>query len=386
MASESDDQGSVARSGTMNGSNPPSEHHDLESVSEASDLDHHHGHSTPPPPPARPHHVDPSPAPDEEDEDGGGPVKTFIEHLEDLRWMLIKAGASVLIGMVVCLVAAPFLIDVLKAPLRKADLLRETKEAIVVLRMGTNTLWRLPRSDFPGLPAAPEGKHVESYQLIPTPDGIGGTNFVLSLQADASEAAEAEPSTALKNLGPMEPFTVALQIALYGGLGLALPFVLYFIGEFVVPALKRKEKRLVFRGLGIGSVLFLLGVVFCYFVVVQMALNFAVNVSRWMHFGADTWRAPEYLSFVMKLLLAMGLAFELPVVLLTLVAIDLLDYQKLTKFRIYWVVINLVLCAMITPDPLSMILMALPLQALYEISVMISWIWGRRRREDVVEA
>ncbi|MBP8259198.1 MAG: twin-arginine translocase subunit TatC, partial [Verrucomicrobia bacterium] len=99
-------------------------------------------------------------------------------------------------------------------------------------------------------------------------------------------------------------------------------------------------------------------------------------------FEANEWRAEDYISFVTKFMLGMGLSFQLPVVLLTLVKIELLDYQKLSGFRSYWVVINMVLCAVITPsgDPVTMMLMALPLQVLYEVSVFIARIWARQER------
>ena len=84
-------------------------------------------------------------------------------------------------------------------------------------------------------------------------------------------------------------------------------------------------------------------------------------------------------------MIGMGLAFELPVVILLLVKIGVLDYKKLAKFRMYWVVINLVLASVLTPpDIITQVLMALPMQLFYELSVFIAWIWYRRdkKREE----
>ena len=83
-------------------------------------------------------------------------------------------------------------------------------------------------------------------------------------------------------------------------------------------------------------------------------------------------------------MLGMGLCFQLPVVILVLVKIGLLDYQKLANFRTYMVVINLVAAAFITPsgDPFTMLLFAAPLQILYEISVLIAWMWARKERKE----
>jgi sec-independent protein translocase protein TatC len=131
---------------------------------------------------------------------------------------------------------------------------------------------------------------------------------------------------------------------------------------------------------GFGSFLFFLGVAFCYCIIMQVALLATVQFSSWLGFVADEWRADAYISFVSKFMLGMGISFQLPVVLLTMVKIGLLDYQKLSKFRTYWVVINLVICAFATPsgDPVTMLTMAIPLHILYEISVFIAWLWRRR--------
>jgi len=196
-------------------------------------------------------------------------------------------------------------------------------------------------------------------------------------------------TVALKNYSPIGSLMVAFQVAFYGGLALAFPFILFFVGQYVLPALHLHEKKLVYQVAGIGSFLFMLGVSFCYFVLLQVALMASVQFSVWMGFGADEWRAEDYLSFVCKFLLVMGGSFELPVVILILVKIGLLDYKKLSAFRSYWIVINLVICAVLTPsgDPLTMFIMAAPLHVLYELSVLIAYIWYRRdlKKESGVE-
>jgi sec-independent protein translocase protein TatC len=105
---------------------------------------------------------------------------------------------------------------------------------------------------------------------------------------------------------------------------------------------------------------------------------------RWLGFSADRWRAEEYISFVCKFMLGMGLGFELPVVVLTLVKIGLVDYKMLAGFRRYMIVINLVMGAVLTtPEVLTQIMMAVPLQILYEVSVWITWYWERKERKKM---
>ena len=98
--------------------------------------------------------------------------------------------------------------------------------------------------------------------------------------------------------------------------------------------------------------------------------------SNWLGLGALQWRAEEYISFVCRFMLGMGLGFEMPVVLLTLVKIGVINYRTLRSMWRYMIVINMVLGALLTtPEVLTQVLMAVPLYLLYEISVWIAWYW-----------
>jgi sec-independent protein translocase protein TatC len=104
--------------------------------------------------------------------------------------------------------------------------------------------------------------------------------------------------------------------------------------------------------------------------------------SHWLGFGTLQWRAEDYISFVCRFLLGMGLGFELPVVILTLVKIGILDYRTLSKARRYMIVINLILGAVLTtPEVFTQIVMFVPLQLLYEITVWIAWYWDWQARK-----
>jgi len=316
------------------------------------------------------------------EETEGGPVKTFLEHLEDLRWTLIKVTVSLAVAMLVCLVGGNYLVRLLTYPLRVATRWQSSKASdTVAIYWGTNVVGRFARTDLAGvLPT--HSTNASAFAVVPKQ--VGGET-VLTLQAEPGSQAPSDAGTFvfLKNYGPISAFMVAIKLALYGGLLLALPFMLYFVGQFVLPALKVHEKEFVLRAIGIGGFLFLLGLGFCYFVMLEVALTAAVQFSGWLGFGADEWRAEDYISFVCIFMLVMGVSFELPILILALVKIGLLDYKKLGSFRAYWVVIELVICAFLTPsgDPFTMFLMAIPLQLLYEISVLISWYWARRDRK-----
>jgi sec-independent protein translocase protein TatC len=184
-------------------------------------------------------------------------------------------------------------------------------------------------------------------------------------------------------LGPIEAFSIVMQIAIFGGLTVSAPPVLFFLAQFILPALHRHERKFIFKVAGWSTFLFLAGVAFCYLVMLVICIGTTVSFTKWLGFGADMWRASEYISFVCWFLVGMGVAFQLPLVILTAVKLGFLDVAKLSKFRAYWVIVGLIIAGFITPDgnPFNMLLLFLPLEILYEISVVIAWFWERAERK-----
>ncbi len=335
---------------------------------------------------------------DDEDEEGGGPVKSFLEHLEDLRWVIIKCAVAVLVCMCVCLVAADKALDVLLSPLEDAkDAVAESMIAAaekegkikptLQLQFGSDHLeTEVDTNVFEMF----GGKfHVTNNMValraVPkrTADG-----FVLGLEP-TGEHRKRKPPIQLPQLSPrspLTPFMLALKTAFFGGMGLASPFVLFFIAQFVVPALHRHEKKYLGWGIVIGSGLFALGVVFAYVVIAKMMLMASVTFTEWLGFSSNIWIIDEYIGVMLKLLFGVGVGFELPVVLLTLVRIGILDYPKLAALRMYAIVAILVISALLTPpDVISQVMMSLPLFVLYEISVQISRVWYRKEQKEAPE-
>jgi sec-independent protein translocase protein TatC len=321
------------------------------------------------------------------DEAEGGPVKTFLEHLEDFRWMLIKSIVALFVGMLVCLFAANHVIQIIKWPLTRAPVGHPGTNQTIVVSFGSNHLGHFQLT-------AEQQKSLDlgtnrfvSIQVKPL---AIGTNRVLGWQVsdDPDAIADAQRmNIELINLSPAGGFVVAFQVAIYGGVVLASPFIFYFIASFIFPALKIRERRHVYRGLVVGVGLFLTGVAFCYFALMPLALAAAQMYSNWLGLGAFQWRAEDYISFVCKFMLGMGLGFELPVVILTLVKIGVVDYPMLSKARRYMIVINLILGAVLTtPEPITQIVMFVPLQLLYEITVWIAWYWDQPDRRKARRA
>jgi sec-independent protein translocase protein TatC len=320
--------------------------------------------------------------PERPDEAEGGPVKTFLEHLEDFRWVLIKSIVALFLGMLVCLFAANDVVRIIKWPLTHARIHYFGTNQIVAVSFGTNQI-----GNFPLTPEQQQSLDLGSNRFVAVTIEplVVGTNRVLGwhVNPDPKVAAAAQRAKIdLINLSPAGGFVVAFQVALYGGVVLASPFIFYFVAAFVFPALKMREREYVYRGVIIGGGLFLIGVAFCYFILMPVALSAAQMYSQWLGFGAFQWRAEDYISFVCKFMLGMGLGFELPVVILTLVKIGVLNYRTLAKARRYMIVINLFLGAILTtPEVITQLVMFVPLQLLYEITVWIAWYWDRKEKK-----
>jgi sec-independent protein translocase protein TatC len=336
---------------------------------------------------------------DEQTDEEGGPVKSFLEHLEDLRWVLIKCCSAVGVAMLVCLLGGNYVIKVLKWPLDRApaDLKWPVKggsgkqaagpQRVRVL-IGTNQLSVLTVTTNDPLAGLLGTNHFVRLSLTPV---IRGTNQSLEWTAQEDVDALLEPAlpVQIRQYGPAGAFIVATKVAFYGGLLIAAPFIFYFVAHFVFPALRLREKKYIYRGLVFASGLFITGVCFCYFVLLPWALTASVQYAQWLGFTADQWRAEDYVGFVCKFLIGMGLGFELPVVVLTLVKIGVLSYRTLAKGRPYVIIICAVLGAILTtPEVITQILMAVPLYCLYEVCVWIAWYWERqdKKREAAAEA
>jgi sec-independent protein translocase protein TatC len=314
-------------------------------------------------------------------DDGGGPVKTFLEHLEDFRWLLVKCSVAVGLGMLICLFAANYVIAILKWPLERAPMSWPGTNQVATVSYGTNHLGNFPLS--PQQSTALE-LGTNRFVAVAIEPQIIGTNRVLGWRLDDNPKAVAELERMhieLVNLSPAGGFFIAFQAGLYGGMVLASPFLMYFVASFIFPALRQREKKYIWRAIFIGGGLFLAGVSFCYFILLPVALAASQMYSDWLGFGATQWRAEDYISFVCRFMLGMGLGFEMPVVILTLVKIGVLNYGILSKARRYMIVINLTLGAVLTtPEVLTQVMMFIPLQGLYELSVWIAWYWEQPDR------
>lgn len=243
---------------------------------------------------------------------------SFLEHLEELRWRLIKAIIGVIIGMALCWIFIDWIMNT------------------VLLQPIVNVNAALP------------------------PD---------------------QPRIRLQNLKPFGQLFLYMQVAIIGGIILSIPNLLYQLWAFIAPGLLPHERRHIRAIVVFSSFCFLAGVTFSYFVMLPAAMGFFAT------FGTTTIEnniaINEYMNFVISVMLAAGVVFELPMVSWFLSKIGILTPRFMRKFRRHAIVVIFVLAAILTPgtDPVSQILLAVPLLILYEISIWIS-AWASRKRDQ----
>jgi len=182
----------------------------------------------------------------------------------------------------------------------------------------------------------------------------------------------------LQNLRPFGQLFLYFQVAIMLGLILSFPNVVYQLWKFIAPALKSKEKKYIKWIVLFTTFCFMCGVVFAYYIMLPLTLKFAAG------FGSasieNNFSIDEYLSIVLNIILGAGLIFELPMLSFFLSKIGLLTPKLMRKYRRHAIVVIMIVAAFLSPgtDPVSQVLLAVPLVLLYEISIFVSKIFQKK--------
>lgn len=184
----------------------------------------------------------------------------------------------------------------------------------------------------------------------------------------------------LSVLHPMDGFTIRIQLAFVMGFVVAAPVIIYQVWAFLAPALHKPEKRVVVPVMVAAVILFLLGVALAWFYVLPMSLKWLDGLNG----GAFelNYVASEYFSFAANMALAFGLAFEVPLLLVALVALGIMSASFLNKSRKFALILIFILAAVLSPGDavIATLALAVPLYFLYELSVVVAFVIERRRR------
>lgn len=180
-----------------------------------------------------------------------------------------------------------------------------------------------------------------------------------------------------------EPFWVNMSIALWAGIFVASPFIFYQLWKFIAPGLYKRERKITVAFAGFSAVFFTGGALFCYHFVLGRIYEFLLGYAS--KDTTPTLMLQGYLDLSRDMMLAFGAVFELPLLILFLSMIGMVTHRGLWKFNRWFVVIAFIVGAILTPSPdvVSQILMAAPMIALYNVSIVISYVVTRKReRED----
>ncbi len=260
-------------------------------------------------PPAEP------PATNENGEEEDGKPMGLLDHLNELRWRLVRCFIAALVGFCLCWAVVEPLFDILTLPLNNA--------------LGA------------------VGAHAQ-YTSMP------------------------------------EPFFTRMLVAFVAGLFISSPFIFYQIWAFIAPGLYDEEKRFIIPVAVISALFFIGGGLFCYFIVFPYAFNFFIGFST--QSIQITPRISDYLDFILKLLLAFGLIFEMPLFSFFLSRMGVLTAGMMRRGRRYAIVGIFIVAAILTPpDVVSQLLMACPMLILYECSILVAALCGKKKKNAAEE-
>lgn len=251
----------------------------------------------------------------EQRDEHGDVVKPFLDHMEDLRWTIIKCALVLVLAMVSSFTFRKELMKVLKYPLMIAD-----------------------------------------------PSG--------------------QMASVIRSDGIIDSFMISLKLSFYVGIIVALPFLLYFIAQFVLPALTKKEKRALVIGFSVGAIFFVCGAAVSYLYLVPHTLTFFWGDAHEMELN-PLWTWKSYISIFTWLTLGFGLMCEVPLIVILLASIGIVNFKFLSSTRSYAITGIMVLSAIVapSPDPMTLIALALPIIAMYEGCIWVTWLMERRRRK-----
>ncbi len=193
------------------------------------------------------------------------------------------------------------------------------------------------------------------------------------------------PEGQLVSLRVTDAFFLWMKLAFYGGLVLASPAICYFLADFILPALKKKERSLLVPTFVFGTLLFLGGAAACYYFMIPQTLKAFLKYTDWLDMKRQ-WTAVDYVGFVTSFMLSVGVTFEVPLVILMLVRLGVVSARTVAGGRKVMIVGAVILAAILAPpDPLSMIMMSAPLIVICEITIWLAWFVERRRNKRLAK-
>ncbi len=337
-------------------------------------------------------------------EEQEGLQMSFLDHLDELRQRLIHSAIAIAVAFALCFAFSEQIFNFLAVPvkkeLRKARLAKQAtygQPALDSLKDGEIVQYSFAQETVVGNIPVPLGTTIRCK--VATANGVKslvlaeawaiGKNTIAAetslsnlISAGEKQVVYGEQDD-LVLLGIPSAFTLYMRVALYIGIGLAIPFLLYQVWAFISPGLYKHEKRYAVPVLTMTGFFFLAGAAFAYYIAFPAACNYLLGLQSEGGFRTLP-DAESYFDLIILIMIGLGIVFQIPTVAFVLGRIGLITPKMMLKAWRYAVVIIAIISALLTPtaDAFNMILFAAPMLVLYFLSVGIVWVFGKKRRSE----
>ncbi len=337
---------------------------------------------------------------------------SFLEHLDDFRKLLIRSFIFVFFAFLLCFAYKETIYNFLAVPVTKA--LTEAQrlsvpvegasgnEAVVsiaTLKTGEKVRYVFAKPTLLGKTTLPPGTSVNSIVstnkdgkkgLFTTEEIIIGNDVIpigvrVPIDFQDIENNEKVGDEKMVFTTALEPFTLYLTVSIYAAIALSIPFLLYQLWGFISPALYKHERKYVTPFVLLSSISFVFGAAFAYYILFPPAVTYLIGVGKDF---TPFLKATDYFDFIILIMLAMGLIFQMPAFAYVLSRIGIINPRMLIRGWKIALVAILVVAAFVSPtaDIPNMMLFALPMVALYLVSILVAWVFGKKRTTDEEES
>ena len=307
------------------------------------------------------------------------------DHLEELRGRLILAFTGLLVGAAICLCFGTRIIKFIEKPyletFQTKDVESSAKDNTIEFIENLFKVTRQKLADDPNTPNVGQETEEFVYKFC--------TEILVALSNDPNFAFNSpsshqmSPARRLQILRPADGIISYIKIALISGLILSSPWVFYHIWMFVAAGLYPHEKRYVHTAVPFSAVLFVTGALFFVLVVAPLTLKFLVKFNEGILDAWSNFTFADYISFITMLMLIFGVAFQTPIAIFFLTKTGLVSIEGLRRSRKFVLLGIFVVAAMATPpDVVSQVTLAIPLYALFEIGILLSYFSQKKKEKQ----
>lgn len=334
---------------------------------------------------------------------------SFLDHLDELRKRLVSSVIIVLLAFVFCWFVSDRIYNFLSVPIRRAlseavrrDLPvsgvtgQEKLLQIAEIKEGDSGRYIFDRSTNIGQTVIVPGTSVSAEVTRDSEGKLGlftseplitnnaivpkGVRLPVQFQETALSEPNADERMTVTTAG--EQFSLFVTVSLYSAIAISVPLLLWQIWMFISPALYKHERAYVTPFIGLSSVSFVLGAAFAYYILFPPAANYLLGLGEGEF--QLLLKASDYLDFIMIIMLAMGVIFQMPAVTYVLARIGLVSAGMLARSWKIAIVVILIVAAVVSPtgDIPNLMLFAAPMMVLYVVSIVIAWFFGRKRQSE----